>query len=56
MVSYDENYPTYLTAIGIPSFVVNMFILPSKEVIKVTKSGNNIKFITITGIIINVIS
>ena len=27
LTSYDQNYPEYLTAIGIPSFVVNMFIL-----------------------------
>lgn len=50
LTSYDQNYPEYLTAIGIPSFVVNMFILASKEIIHVTKTGNHIKFTTKTGI------
>ena len=50
LTSYDQNYPEYLTAIGIPSFVVNMFILASKEIIKVSKTGNHIKFTTMTGI------
>jgi len=48
LTSYDQNYPEYLTAIGIPSFVVNMFILASKEIIHVTKTGNHIKFTTKT--------
>jgi len=48
LVSYDEQYAEYLKAVGIPGFVVNMFILGSKEVVKVVKTGNHIKFTTET--------
>ena len=46
-MSYDENYKEYLSAFGIPFFVIPI-ILGSKEIVNITFTGSKIKFVVTT--------
>lgn len=53
-MSYDNNYETYLTAFGMPSFIVS-FVLEAKETMTVEQlSPDRFKVVTETGEVNNI--